>query len=462
MTKALYNTPPAQVVPGVQFSGLGYYRFSGSHIPDSAENLITLWFKTRFPDGLLLFASSKGQEDLIAIELRSGKPWFIFDTESGPAAFTIQSSSTFNDNQWHHIQVSRDMQQGQIAVDRIHKGSGSSNGDKNVIGQIAAIYIGGLPRDYVITRADSGSATIARFPFIGCVRDILFKNIPLDFKTYETKASVPPLSDHCSVYLQDGIYFKGYGHVVLNQGVFNGGPNFRISFKLMTSLTDALILYCEGVDAHFIIFITDKILYLQYKQPAKDATKFTLSTTSTNLCNNKHHEIVIENKARRLSATIDGGVAKTIATLTSDMAISSETYIGGVPKTVDSLVLKQFEITSHLSGCMRDLNIGSPVNLQHSVKSYHNVEFNGCPSVAATQQNAKLCHSPKVATVYDGPSKKTLSGYLNPFTEYLFRVSSYHQNVDGASDSEWVVVRTGDGGMFCLVYVVFNYFPFNM
>ena len=453
MTKAIYSTPPVQVVSGIQFSGFGYYRFSGSHIPDSAENSITFSFKTRYADGLLLYASSKGQEDLIVVELRKGKPWFIFDTESGPAAFTVQQSVTFDDNQWHDVHVSRDMQQGQITVDDVNKGTGSSNGDKNVIGQIAAIFIGGLPRDYVITRADSGKASIERLPFIGCIRSVHFKKIPLDFKTYEASASVPPLSDHCSVYPQPGIYFKGHGHVALNRGVFNGGPNFRVSFELVTSLTDALVLYGEGVNTHLMVFIEKKILYLQYKQPtAKDPSKFVL--TATDLCDNKQHSIVIENKVRKLSATIDGGAVKSIATLASDMAISSELYVGGIPKTVDSLVLKQHNVdSSHLAGCMRNLEIeGSPVNFQQSVKSHHNVDFNGCPSESNSQQSTTTCHNLKVDNVYDGPQKKKLSGYLNPFTEYMFRVSSYHRNVNGKADSEWIVMRTGAGGMLVILF----------
>lgn len=447
---ALYNTPPAKVVRGVQFSGFGFYRFSGSVvILDSAKNQIELWFKTKFSDGLLLFASSKRQEDLIVIELRDGKPWFIFDTESGPAAFTVQSQAKFNDNQWHHLQVSRDMQMGQISVDSTHKGSGSSSGSTNVIGQIDSIYVGGLPRDYVITRSDSGDASIQRESFIGCVRDIRFKNIPLDFKTHLEKSNVPPLSDHCSLYPQDGIYFKGYGSVVLNKGVFSGGPNFHISFKVVTSLKDALLFYCEGLDAHFIIFISDGMLYLQFKQSSKDAlSKFEISNKNQ-LCDNQQHTLDIKNKARQISVTLDG-VAKALAgvQLATDLSLSSETYIGGLPKTVDSLVLKQANLVHHFAGCIRDLSIGSPINLQRSVKSHHNIEFNGCP----TNNQQQTCQNPTVVTVYNGLAKKTMSGPLQSFTEYLFGVSSYHENVGGSADSQWIVIRAGDGGKFSFLF----------
>ncbi|XP_066923568.1 usherin-like [Clytia hemisphaerica] len=443
MTKPLYNTPPTDVIRGVQFNGFGYYRFSGSHIPDSATTLMTLRFKTKFPDGLLLFASSTGQEDLIVIELRNGKPWFIFDTESGPAAFTVQSQATFNDNQWHEVEVSRDMRNGEIIVDKVHKGSGSSSGDKNVIGQISAIFVGGLPKDYVIKRKDSGEASINRFSFIGCVLDITFKNIPLDFKSFQSKANVPPLSDHCALYPHHGVYFKGFGYLVLNRGVFNGGPNFHISFKLRTSYTDGLVLYAEGMNTYFIIYIENKNLFLRYKQPARADIRYTLA--SNDFCDNKLHEITIENKAGQLTANIDGD-AKNIAILTSDMTVSSETYIGGVPATVNSVILREYRIETHLGGCLQDLKIGSSIlNYQYVIKEHYNVDFNGCPGLSTNTGNKPECSNPNITTVYDGQQKKTVSGGLISFTEYLYQVSSYHANVAGKADSPWIVIRTGEG-----------------
>jgi len=440
IVEPLYNSPPIEVVRGVHFSGFGYYRFSGEMLPDSATTLITLSFKTKFEEGLMLYASSTGQEDLIVIEMRNGKPWFVFDTESGPAAFTVQSAKTFNDEKWHKIEVTRDMREGKIIIDGVYEGSGSSTGTKNVIGQISTIYVGGLPKTFLITRKDSGVATIRRFSFIGCIVDINFKNTPLDFKNALSKENVPPLSDHCPLFPEDGIYFKGHGYLVLDRGVFNGGPNFLISFKLKTSLKDGLIICAEGVDTHFIVFIKDKTLYLRYKQPTQTEVQYKLS--SSDLCDNKLHEIVIENKARQLSAKINGAV-KTIASLTSDMTVSSETYIGGIPATVTSVLLKKYQITTTLGGCLSDLKIGSKVQFQHVIKDYRNVDFNGCPG---NNVDMTSCHNPTPVTIYDGQEQKVISSKLKPFTEYLYRVSSYHRNVNGYAHSPWLVMRSGEGG----------------
>ena len=74
---------------GTHFPGFGFYQFEPHLMPDSATTVIKFWFRTRFAGGLVFFAASRLQKDMVAVELRDGLPWFIFDTESGAVAFTV-------------------------------------------------------------------------------------------------------------------------------------------------------------------------------------------------------------------------------------------------------------------------------------------------------------------------------------------------------------------------------------
>ena len=42
---------------------------------------ISLYFKTTTKDGLLFFLASEGQDEFVAIQLRAGRPWFLFDPQ---------------------------------------------------------------------------------------------------------------------------------------------------------------------------------------------------------------------------------------------------------------------------------------------------------------------------------------------------------------------------------------------
>ena len=74
---------------------------------------------------LLLFAASDGeQEEYIVIQLRDGRPWFLFDPQGGAAGATPTNDRgrTYDDGNWHHVLVTRSGFIGQITVDGLYTG----------------------------------------------------------------------------------------------------------------------------------------------------------------------------------------------------------------------------------------------------------------------------------------------------------------------------------------------------
>ena len=78
-----FHSPPPLVGVGTRFPGTGYYMFPPETIPQGvAFSGFDLWFKTKSKNGLIIFAGSEGgQEEFIVIQLRSGRPWFLFDPQ---------------------------------------------------------------------------------------------------------------------------------------------------------------------------------------------------------------------------------------------------------------------------------------------------------------------------------------------------------------------------------------------
>ena len=440
------NHPPSDVIKGVRFPGFGFYQFSGSLITSSATTRVEFYFKTRYADGLIFFASSQQQEDIMVIELRDGSPWFIFDTESGPAAFTISINKRFDDNEWHHALVTRDLRDGTIMIDRKYSGAGSGSGLKNVIGQISNVFLGGLPSNFNITRKTYGNTTLKRRPFIGCMKGFKYKNTLVNFETAIKTWSVSPLSSFCPGSYGPGLYFTPGSNLVLKKGVFKGGQAFSLKFKLKTSSEVALILYAFAKDVLFLVYLKNKNMYLEYQTAASNGL-YALS--SFPLCDGKWHSIRIENSARQIFSYIDGNM-KSITTFPLDFIITSETFIGGAPISSEaSTVLISKGLTNSLSGCIDELVIDSMVYLPSVVLSHHNIEFDGCPPAYSTVS----CNNEKIEKIYDGSSKTSTSTGLDTYTEYLYRVKSYHKNIPGFGVSDWMPVRSGEGGEeICFLY----------
>ncbi|XP_063295672.1 neurexin 3 isoform X8 [Pelobates fuscus] len=64
-------------------------------------------FKTISPDGFILFNSGDGN-DFIAVELVKGYIHYVFDLGNGPNVIKGNSDKQLNDNQWHHVVITRD------------------------------------------------------------------------------------------------------------------------------------------------------------------------------------------------------------------------------------------------------------------------------------------------------------------------------------------------------------------
>ncbi|KAM4690208.1 neurexin-3 isoform 1-T1 [Rhinophrynus dorsalis] len=64
-------------------------------------------FKTISSDGFILFNSGDGN-DFIAVELVKGYIHYVFDLGNGPNVIKGNSERPLNDNQWHHVVITRD------------------------------------------------------------------------------------------------------------------------------------------------------------------------------------------------------------------------------------------------------------------------------------------------------------------------------------------------------------------
>ena len=73
-----------------------------------------------------MFAASDGeQEEVIVIQLREGRPWFIFDPQEGIAGATPVNDGgrTYDDGVWHKVVAERAGTVGSITVDDAYTGS---------------------------------------------------------------------------------------------------------------------------------------------------------------------------------------------------------------------------------------------------------------------------------------------------------------------------------------------------
>ncbi|XP_011801377.1 PREDICTED: contactin-associated protein-like 4 isoform X2 [Colobus angolensis palliatus] len=163
-----------------------YLHFPTFHGELSAD--VSFFFKTTASSGV--FLENLGITDFIRIELRSPTVvTFSFDVGNGPFEISVQSPTHFNDNQWHHVRIERNMKEATLQVDQLTPKTQPAPADGHVLLQLnSQLFVG-------------GTATRQR-GFLGCIRSLQLNGMTLDL---EERAQVTPevqpgCRGHCSSY----------------------------------------------------------------------------------------------------------------------------------------------------------------------------------------------------------------------------------------------------------------------
>jgi coxsackievirus/adenovirus receptor len=145
-----------------EFSGDSYLELPKLEGVGRAFSL-EVWFKSREPDGLLLYNGqlTNGKGDFICIHIINGHVQFRFDLGSGSANLT--SAEPIVLGQWHSVKVSRLNQEGVLQLDGGPPIRGTSGPPLNELNLELPLYIGGVMsmmevnRDAGITRGLNGA-----------------------------------------------------------------------------------------------------------------------------------------------------------------------------------------------------------------------------------------------------------------------------------------------------------------
>ncbi|XP_068847851.1 contactin-associated protein-like 4 isoform X3 [Capricornis sumatraensis] len=163
-----------------------YLHFPTFHGELSAD--VSFFFKTTASSGV--FLENLGITDFIRIELRSpAVVTFSFDVGNGPFEISVQSPTHFNDNQWHHVRVERNMKEASVQVDQLSPRTQPAPADGHVLLQLnSQLFVG-------------GTATRQR-GFLGCIRSLQLNGEALDLeeRARVTPGVEPGCGGHCSSY----------------------------------------------------------------------------------------------------------------------------------------------------------------------------------------------------------------------------------------------------------------------
>ncbi|XP_068172657.1 usherin isoform X1 [Antennarius striatus] len=438
-TDVSFSDPKLPVVRGTRFSGNGYHQFPSDTIPINTDFTgVELSFRTRSPDGLLLCALSPGhQEEFLAVQLKDGRLYFLFDPQGSAVAVGVHGDGgrRYNDGQWHRIVATRHGAVGTIVVNNQYRGSASASSGRTIIGENTGVFIGGLPENFVLRREDSGDARLVQQGFSGCIRDVCFKMTDspsedwksLDWTTATSRLAAYESWEGCPLQTVDGAHFLGHGYLELDRDVFSGGQDFKISMDFRTDQLNALLLFTHNSQAEDYMLVELEGGLLSYILFSEGHVTELKMWVGLSYCDGDWKQLSLTKRGSIIFAAVDDWAEETIGVGgATRLKVNSSLYLGGVP--VD-LIHPALDSQSHrhgLGGCIRGLTVQhdeTNPSVIHSINLYDasrrsvRVYLDGCP----TSESNYNCRGNDSVLVYSGRMTQATDYGLQPFTEYLYR-----------------------------------------
>ncbi|XP_054432559.1 LOW QUALITY PROTEIN: usherin [Pteronotus mesoamericanus] len=438
--------PGATVVTGTRFPGHGYYRFpSSTHPAGTGFTGIKASFRTRAPEGLIVFAASPGsQEEYFALQLKQGRPYFLFDPQGSSVEVTTTNDGgrQYSDGRWHDVIAVRHQASGRITLDGRYTGSSGPRNGSSIIGENTGVFVGGLPRGYAIRR---GHPDIIRKGFVGCLRDVYFMKRyspsalwePLVWQNSEEQLNVHNVWEGCPSSLQGGAQFLGAGFLELYPDVFRGGLDFEISFTFRTDQLNGLLLFIYNKDGPDFLAVELKSGLLSLR--LNTSLTFTRVDLWLGLsyCRGKWNKVIVQKEGPVVSASVNELMERVSESRAQPLTVNSPIYVGGAPSWLQDSY-KHLSLEPGFGGCVKEVAFarGAAVHLASVSSGAVRVNLDGCLS----SDSAVNCRGNDSILVYQGGGQRVREHGLQPFTEYLYRVIASHEG--GSVRSDWSRGRT--------------------
>ncbi|XP_054566965.1 contactin-associated protein-like 4 isoform X6 [Eptesicus fuscus] len=293
-----------------------YLHFPTFHGELSAD--VSFFFKTTASSGV--FLENLGITDFIRIELRSpAVVAFSFDVGNGPSEVSVQSPTHFNDNQWHHVRVERNMKEASIQVDQLPPETQPAPADGHVLLQLnSQLFV------EIAAYFGSGSSVVYHFQ----------ENYPLSKNA----------SSHAASF---------HGDLKLRREM--------IKFSFRTTRTPSSLLYVSSFYKEYLSVIIAKNGSLQvryklnrYQEP--DVITFDFK----NMADGQLHHVQINREEGAVLVEIDENARRQVH-------LSSGTEFSAVKSLVLGRILEHSDVDQEtaLAGAQGFLGCLSAVQLSH-------------------------------------------------------------------------------------------------
>ncbi|KAG8014177.1 Laminin subunit alpha-3 [Nibea albiflora] len=330
--------------------------------------------RTRAPEGLLFFATTRGGRSHLALYISKGRIRLSVGKQK-----EIFNREKYNDGKWHSVIFSLEKKKFRLVVDGIRAQDGQlTNVELTSMQQfLSPMYLGSVPESL---HKELKSKALPKQSVSGCIRNFKMNGAAMSNPT--TNHGVGPCFEGQT---QRGAYFSGNGaHVIINDS-FAVDPSFELLFNIRPRSPTGLLLHVgdfsrsqNGITmSHYLsVYMLKGEVVAQVNNGKGD---FMVSVKpKASLCDGIFHKISVIKRKNVIQLHVDTidnykiGPPSSTNTLTKDSL-----YVGGIP---EMSVQQMIPVTSSFVGCIQDMRINSePVSFDRLSGVFGPVNLKECP-----------------------------------------------------------------------------------
>ncbi|XP_019117800.1 laminin subunit alpha-3 isoform X2 [Larimichthys crocea] len=330
--------------------------------------------RTRAPEGLLFFATTRGGRSHLALYISKGRIRLSVGKQK-----EIFNREKYNDGKWHSIIFSLEKKKFRLVVDGIRAQDGQlTNAELTSMQQfVSPMYLGSVPESL---HKELKSKALPKQSVSGCIRNFKMNGAAMSNPT--TNHGVGPCFEGQT---QRGAYFSGNGaHVIINDS-FVVDPSFELLFSIRPRSPTGLLLHVgdfsrsqNGITmSHYLsVYMLSGEVVAQVNNGKGD---FMVSVKpKASLCDGTFHKISVIKRKNVIQLHVDTvdnykiGPPSSTNTLTKDSL-----YVGGIP---EMSMQQMIPVTSSFVGCIQDMRINSePVSFDRLSGVFGPVNLKECP-----------------------------------------------------------------------------------
>ncbi|CAG9771124.1 unnamed protein product [Ceutorhynchus assimilis] len=310
----------------------------------------SLEFKSSFANGIIFYVSDlKSHTHYASLLLQDGYLIFTFKGEHA-TPLILRSQLTYNDNEWHIIEFSRDGAEGKMVIDGRDL-SGRIPHKTPSLDLHIPFYVGGVPlEDYDKVLPNLNTTT----QFNGCIKNLNMNDKPLEFpKQYD----IIPCSDN----VEAGTFFGGGLNTYIRlREHYNVGQEFNIKMEIKPRVNSGLLVAVHGKKDFVVLEMHNGHLRLTVENGRGPvvATYVPPGNNNFTLCDGQWHEIQAVKSKNVITLSVDNIFTDPKIGIPS--AVSSDTgsalFLGGhrIIKRVRGIVSR----TPYV-GCIRNVYLNN-------------------------------------------------------------------------------------------------------